>query len=471
MTRQKRNQVSPGETKRNSSVESGDMYVGPGGSTFVMPKINADLIRKQSENKYIHEGITKQGRVLFKKRFVIHLWDTEEQAADPKGTASLNKMVKRPDVGLWYTIQRMHRNVTLWGPAPYNDIWDYVGNEYQIVKLNDFDPSSFANAGPSRATVRNRILPGICLNDTTGEIEYWQTKRNRRVEKLENVNMMVDPLTNELGGTSGILPLIPIISMLKHSWKRQMQILNKLGIFFIRITEPQGNDKEYAQKIQRNASTDVVFQLRGNMEPITLGLDGTGTALDTITELGMQVRNFFSPSDTISKDGTLIGGSSNPEYELYMAFIEGTHRWLEEECEFILDPFLEVNGFDDRYEIRVEIPDPTPDKSDQIRGLMYASYGTQSTTRAERRMMLNSALAGTGIDIAPLTPEQDAALVEEYTQIAEAGGALGLNSIQMQKAKLVVEAMQADGVDPYALIDEPDAKTILKEALGKKTIR
>ncbi len=453
--------------KQIKGIESGDIYVAPGGQTFTMPTINADLIKKYCENKYIVEGLNKQQRILFKKRYTIHLFDTAEQEPEPKGTASLKKMCSQPDVWLWYTIQRMHRNVVEWGPAPYNPVWGYVGQEYQLLKLRDLSPETFSKTGTSASYygVKNRILPGISLNDTTGEIEFHQTQRDGTVKKLENVSMMVDPICSEIGGTSFILPLIPIVSMIKHGWKRQMQILNKLGIFFIKVTDPQGDDKAFAQKIMRNVSTDVGFQLRGNMEVIQLGIGTDGSALPTITELGMQVRQFFSPSEIISKDGTLIGGSSNPEFDLYMGYIEGTHRWLEDEIEYILKPYLIENGFDDRYEIRVEIPDPEPDKSEEIRGLAETAFRTRSASINERRQILSHIASGLGVTLNPLTPEEQTAMEEEFARLPSSSS-IDRRERAFQKARIALDAMKVDDLDPYALISKKQGRQYIQQTLG-----
>lgn len=457
MTRNKADKRKP------QGIESGDLYVGTDGYTFTMPAIDYDLIRKYAENKYIVEGLNKQQRVLFKKRYTVALHDTEEQKDDEKGTAALERMCKQPDVQLWYTLQRLHRNTQVWGPAPYNPVWKTVGNEYTLIKLRDLEPLTFKNQGSTWSTVKNRILPGISLKEGTEEIEYWQTKRNGQIELLQNIEMMVDPLSGEIGGTPFILPLIPLVSMVKHAWKRQMQVLNKIGIFFIRVTDPQGDDKAFAQKVMRNASTDTGFTLRGNMEPIELTTTGSGTALDTITELGVQIRQYFSPSDIISKDGTLIGGSSNPEFDLYMAYIEGTHRWLEDECEYMLQPYLTENGFDDKYEIRVEIPDPQPDRSKMLIDLVVAGHHTQAINTANKRHILSKALAGNGVDLEEMTPQQQKEMEEEYAR-APKSAALGVDQ-KYQKAALVVQAVK-DEMDPYALMSKKEARKYLQTTLG-----
>jgi hypothetical protein len=448
--------------KRKFDAKEGDVFVVPGGRTFTMPKINADLIQKYSENKYIFEGLTKQQRILFKKRFTVQLYDTAEQKADVKGTAMLEKMVKQPDVGLWYTLQRLWRNTVIWGPAPYNPVWGVVSNKWQLIMLRDLDPAGFAYSGNTIATVKNRILPGICVNDETEKIEFWQKrKKTGIIEQLENVDMMVDPISGEVGGTSGIIPLIPIVSMIKYVWKKQMQIINKMGIFFIRIEEPQPGDVEYVQTVMRKASTETGFHLLGNMHLEQLGIGNDGSALPTISELGMQVRQFFSPSDVISKEGTLIGGNANPEFDLLMSFTEGSHRWLEEECEYILQPFHVKNSFDDRYEIRVEIPDPMPDRAEQLVTIADSGFKTHSIGRIDRRRIYSHALAGTGIELGTLTPDQDRALDDEFAKAAPVGG-------MMQKAQMAIDAMKADDLDPYAIIPKREAKRIIQSTLDIK---
>ncbi|MDD2404804.1 MAG: hypothetical protein PHI56_09710, partial [Victivallaceae bacterium] len=373
-------------------------------------------------------------------------------------TSALEDMAASDTVQLDYALQRAWRDVAEYGPSLHNPVLDYEGSEYRLQKLRRLPPESFSRAGATYSTIKNRILPGICLNTTSNQVEYWQSQSSGGVKKIENVFMITDPLSGELGGTPFIVPIVPIVTMLNFSWQGQLQKVNRFGaggIFFLKVTNPKGDDRQYAQTILRNMEKNTAFQLRENMEVVNLGINESGSALETITELGMQIRQFFSPASLISKDGTLIGGSSGPEFELYMAYVGGTQRWLERACRRLLNPWLVANGYAPRYRIAVDIPSPTVDKSELLINLAKAGYETRSMSTNERREVL--ALAGAPLK--PLDEEGLETLEHEYE------GAAPLSPL-MQKAETVAKVMNADPLDPYSVVDKKTAKEVVNAALG-----
>ncbi|MCK9521374.1 MAG: hypothetical protein M0R74_20470, partial [Dehalococcoidia bacterium] len=189
---------------------------------------------------------------------------------------------------------------------------------------------------------------------------------------------------------------------------------------------------------------------------VNLGLAETATALETIQALDQLIGNYFSPTKAISKDGTLIGGSSNPEYDLYMSYIQGQQSWVEAAFEYLLQPYLDVNGYDG-YRIMVDIPSPQVEKSELWLKVAEVGHKTQTLSINERRKILS----WTGADLEELDEEELVALKEEYTGSAPPPE-------DLQAVETVAKIMNADPLDPYSIIDQAIAQKIVKDKLRIK---
>ena len=445
--------------KQAATAKEGTVYVRSDGMSFKQPKIDATEILKILENKYITQGLDQMQMTIFQDDIVLKVIDKDKKE-DPDLTASLTDMViNNPKVAFNFSTQRRWRDVMEWGPALSNPVWDYEGPEYRLMELNRLPPSSFSKKGSSSTLVYNRLLPGICINDKTGEQEYWQTQRNTQVTQLTNVHMTTTPMCAELGGTPYILPVFPIVKMLTYSWGRQMQKVNQWGSggnWFIKVTDPQGDDEAYAAKLLKNQSSINRYQLRGNMTAENLGISGDGSALETITELGMQIRQFFIASDLGKDGGQLIGGSNSAELKKYMSFIKGMHRWIEWDALLMLKPWADYNGYTDKgYQILVDVPAPEIDQSDLW--LKIAREGNQSgtVTENEHRAMLSK--AGAGDILKPLDDVALAALREQKASTSQ-------NSFgaQLQKADVATRAGAAN------IINKSRARAFVQATLGIK---
>jgi hypothetical protein len=442
--------------KKTTTQEEGDVYVTASGF-YAAPKIDAAKITKIRENIYLAGALDKQQRMLFKdkKDFMVRGYDPGGDIDDDL-TAALNEMCSAPDVDLWYALQVAWRESAEWGPALFNPVWGYEGSEYRLLKLRNLPSETFAGTGGTYSAIKNELLPGILLN-ADGQIEFWQKQAIGTSKRLENVVMMTDPIRRGLGGKPLILPIVPIISMLDFAWSGAMQQAHRLGaggLFSIKVTNPQKDDKQYAQKILKNIGKNVAFQLRENMEFLSLPITETHTAKETIEMLDQLIATYFSPMRSISKEGTLIGGSSSPEFDLYMAYIQGQQAWVEDSFERLLQPYLDVNGYDG-YSLVVDIPAPTVDRSELWLKIADMGFRTQAATKNELRDLLERAGAPTAqLDEAGLLKLQD-----EYSRMQPV-------SPLFQKANLAVEAMKADQLDPYSVVGKKEAKKILTTALG-----
>jgi len=443
-----------GQIKNKATAETkeeGTLYIDSYGKWYAAPKIDASKITKYLENVYLKGALDKIQRILFGERLIIEAYNQDSEP-DPDLSAKLQTMVELPDVRLWYNIQRVWRDTAEWGPGLLNPVWGYDGSEYRLQKLRRLPPESFATAGNTSSNIRNELLPGIVLNTSTEEIEFYQKQGYGNSTKLENVFLVTDPLSGKIGGVPLILPIIPVISMLDFAWQARMSMVNRTGaggLFTIKVTNPRGDDKAYAQRIIKNISKNTAFQLRENMEFINLGTAETSSAADTIDALSNLILDHFSPSSSISKSGTLISGSSTAEWEMYQAYIKGTHAWITEAFEQLLQPYLRVNAYSD-YTIQITIPAPTLDRSEFLLKALDSAQANRRVTTIEARKIYTDL----GLPLPELSDEELAALDGQQSE-----------EQMLQKAKLVVDAISANEMDPEHLISEDDAKAILNKAL------
>lgn len=446
--------------KAETAKEEGTIYVRSDGQTFKAPRYTATENQKILENKYVVEGLDDMQTVIFQDDLQITVVNQDKEE-DSDLTSALNDMViTNRDVALNFSTQKRWRDVMGWGPALTNPVWDYEGPEYRMMKLNRLPPDSFAKKGKSTTLVYNRLLPGICVNEKTGELEFWQTQRNGQVSQLTNVHMTVNPLSAELGGTPFILPIFPFIKMLNYSWQRQMAKVNQWGdggIWSIKVTNPQGDDVAYAKKLLNNTSSTKRFPLRENMDAVNLGISGDGSALETITEIGSQLRRFFIRSDLGKDGGQLVGGTNNAELRKYISSIRGQQRWIEWDTYMLCKPWLVYNGYEEKgYQIVVKMVSPEIDRSETILKIATEGRTGMSIDENEHRALLSEA-GGTQVAniLKPLDDAELAALRDRNAAMNQ-----NLFGAQLQKAEVVTRAAAA------GITNKGNARAYLQATLG-----
>jgi len=451
------------KAKGVSTAEEGTIYVTSFGKVIADQKLDADKITKYLDNVYLAGALDKQQRTLFrnKKEFAIH-GKGPDGKVDEDLSERLTSMVLATDVDGWFNSQIAWRESASWGPAIFNPVWDWEGSEYVLQKMRHLPSETFVRRGynatmTSFVNVSNPILPGIALNDK-GEIEYWQLQLDGTVKKLTNVFMMTDPVrAGYLGGKPLIKPIIPVITMIDFCWTGQMQQNNRLGaggLFFIKVTKPQKDDREYAQKIINNISRGLAYQLRENMEMTNMGLNQTSTALDTIGALDQLLGNYFSPASSIQKEGQLIGGSDNAAYDLYLSYIEGQQSWVCASFERMLQPYLLMNGYKD-YTIEFGLPAPTVDRSTMFLAAIEKGFTTKTLGLNARREIYSKM----GIDAKELTPEEIAAHIQEFKDLS------GAPASPLDQANTLA-ALTSNPLDRYGVVSQEKAKELANKYLG-----
>jgi len=380
-----------------ATKESGEVYISSTGNYYKSPDISADQIRDYEKNVYLSGLILTQINLLFCDKYTITVLD-KSGTQDEKVALDITKMCDAPDVRLWPKIQIAWVEEFKYGTALFNDVWNYdQTGVYQLQKLRHLHSKSFDTAPLDNKKIYSQLLQGITLN-AAGEIQYYQTNSGKP-KKIDNVCMIKNPTSTELAGESTVLPIIPIISMLKFGWDTQMQQANRTGakILFLKVTEPQaaseqnGNfsDVEFAENILMNWGKNTSFVLRENMEIIDPHIKDDSNVLEIIAALNQMLIDYVSPINllTAADDSAKLGGSDSQRMDLILRYIRTVHNWLEEAFEQLLQKYLDVNGYDG-YTVNIHIPKPEINTSEIDIRRAEVGAANKALTQNEIRTLL-----------------------------------------------------------------------------------
>jgi hypothetical protein len=382
--------------------EEGTIYVASSGGYYEAPKIDTVKITDLIDNIYVQGVIQKQLNLIFQDKYTIEVKDVKNKKVDEEMSNALMDMCETKSVRLWAQMQKAYVSKFLWGIHLVNPIWgvDELAetNEIRLLQLRHLPSETFKTAPAGEQYTYSQILPGITL-DTKNEMVFWQElKPGETPVQLKNVFYIKNPSDRGLAGDPIIVPMIPIIEMLKFTWNTEMQQVNRIGakILFIKVTNPQpastrnGNkgDIDYANAIIQNWGKDTAFQLRENMELIDLNLKDDSNNLDIIEALSNIIIGYVSPAEFIgNKNETRIGGNDNAQKELLDNYIKGIHQWLSEQFEMLLMRYLEYNQYTG-YSVTIKIPPPMHDSRDEMRKDAEAGFLTQVLDQNEIRRLL-----------------------------------------------------------------------------------
>jgi len=247
--------------------------------------------------------------------------------------------------------------------------------------------------------------------------------------------------------------------MLDFSWQAQLQKVNRIGapILFMEIEDPSEDDIAYGQKFLDNWGKNSGMQIRPNMKLIIPDLKDNSSAIDTINALSKMVVDYFTPASLIAKDGTLIGGSSAAEQELLLSYIRGTHSWITESFEQLLQTYLEGNAYQG-YTARIYIPSPSIDKSEiwMKQALALGQLVKDGVTVADENEFRNL------LEMEEKSPKEIAYLREVYERYRPVQ-----ETSAFQRARLSIDAAAVDPVDPYSILHQKQIKKAVNKALGQ----
>jgi len=411
------------DSKLKVTKQEGVTWVASSGNYYEEPEINADAIKDSLSNVYVAGLLRKQNALLFPEKYQIEVRD-ENGKPDEKVEKRITLMCNGVDVNLWAKIQIAYNDIFPYGAGLFNQVWDYNDDgEYWLNALRPLPAHSFSTAPSINNETYSQILQGIVLDDKQN-IEYWQTHKADDMSptklKSENVFHVRDPTSSDLAGDSILLPLIPIISMLRFAWQAEMQTVNRVGapILMIRITAPQlampsnGNvsDIDYATSIMQGWGKDTAFQLRENMEIVPLNIENTNVTDNVIDSLENKLIDYMTPMSFVAgKEGGLIGSPDKQRSEMLLRAIKSTHSWIENQfATGLLQKYLVGNGYEG-HTVHLHIPTPAPDRSEVL--LRQAEIGAKT-------FALNPNELRTRLEADPMNEDELGSLEEYWKRVS-----------------------------------------------------
>lgn len=380
-----------GPLNRGKKQEQGIIYISSAtGNIYKSPKITIAKIREMLQNPYIVSKLEKRSITYFPERVQIEVYDPKQELA-PDETKILQNMCEAEDVQLSSKVIQGDHNAYAYGIGIYNPVWVRKGGRIYLQKLRHLPAWSFDTRPTATASteVWSMLLQGIILG-ADGTPEYWQRKNSTTTETelITNVMIVKDPKDESLAGDSDLIPLVSTIEMIKFVLNTEMQVINRVGapIFFVKITNPRSEDDpacdgvsdvDFANLIIRNASKDNAYVLRDNMDVVPIPFDPKKDNLATESTLKAIIDDYFSISNQISKNGTLIGGSAIPEFQLLMQAIKGRHNWLLAPFESMLNQYFVLNGYPEGWTVKLTIPLWEEDKTElqlKVAEFLYKSH-------------------------------------------------------------------------------------------------
>lgn len=372
-------QIKIGPLSRNSGKLQGVTFISQAGQVYNSPPITIAKVNELLINPYIASKLEKRASTYFPDRLIVEATDPQ-QNVNEEVTHILQNMCDMEDVRLNERVLQADVNSYSYGMAMYNPVWVRNGGEIFLQQLRHLPAWSFDTAPYQTGTYENwsPILYGVILNPETGKPEYWQRTDayTLETEQITNILTVRNPKDEGLAGNSKLIPLIQVIEMIKYVWNTDMQAIHRAGspIFFLKITNPRSaedpqcngvSDVDYGNLVISGWNKDKQYILRENMEIISLPIGTEIDVLKTHDVLKSVIDDYFSISNMISKDGTLIGGSSIPELKLLNQAIRGLHNWLLAPFETLLNQYFKLNGFPVGWTVKIKIPVWEEDKSEQ----------------------------------------------------------------------------------------------------------
>lgn len=339
------------------------------GDYYDDPEITADIINDLRRNIFWKGAIKKLMNLIFQEPYMLEVYDSNGDI-DEDVTTWMKGMFDAEDVNLWANMRIAYKSTCgEWGITMYNDVWENEGNVYTLEALRHLPSKSFKEE-PLTGDVYTNILKGIVLENDKRAF-YQDVDGEGTIKKIENVFYVIDPVSEDIAGEPMIIPMVPILNMLKFLLNMEMKKANRIGIppLFVRVTDPKTytdgttNDVDYTNELIAQWSTSKAFSLRGNQELVDPKLDDSFNNLDIINMLIDVIIGYISPTDMISSGGTRLGGGDAARETLLMKYIKGEQAVIEEQFARLGKWALAWNGYEG-YTVKIIIPSPEIDKTE-----------------------------------------------------------------------------------------------------------
>ncbi len=430
------NATSSKKTAKAPTKEAGTEELQSSGNEFVAPTINAETIYNLRHNVYASGLIRKLIRLVFqsKDKFTVEVYEDKSgvQVRDDKLTAKFMKMAERQGVRLWVQMKKSLKSDYYWGIYLSNPVWgqdvESGDTDIQLLKVRHLHSYTFKTSGGSSTKTWSEILPGITLNEKSGDMEFWQEPELNATPvliKKDNIFWVKDPSDDGLTGDPMIIPIIPVVGMLTFVWNAEMQHCNRVGAggdMIIKLTNPQlagirnGNlgDVDYCNAVIKKSNKDTRFVFRENMELLDSKTKHDTNNLEIIDALTRVIQEYVTLGSFMSSSQTTrLGGNESSQKELLYNSIINLQETIAEQWEILLMRYFDYNQFPPgKYSVKIKIPPPQPDDPELEIRKGEALFLTQSGNEALIRKYIDP-------NIPAMTDAELTALREWYKTVVK----------------------------------------------------
>jgi len=366
--------------KAPATVSQGQRYVTNTGFMFDSEVFTADSIENYKTKNLFGRGIQRMQRaMLFRKPYSVEMINPDGKT-DEEQSKTLKKMLDRPKVNFYTRMMQSFDAISWFGIAPFEPVCDWkdhkgnpTPNSYNINELTYLPPHTFKTPGQPKGTILNQghFLKGIVLIEGETTPQYWQTIGKGTVTKqITNCYAMTAPDCELVAGDPTFYPLFPFFEMSKFLLNAAMQQANRIAGPIIIATVPDDSDDDKikdTKKILRNwnknttaiAPEGVTFQVFPFKEGTTL--------YEAIKIVNMLMISYVSPTQLLNNgsESQRLGGSDNAQAEMINDYSASELTKVENMWEqFLRLTYIEPNGFDDDWGVKITIPAPSIDKSE-----------------------------------------------------------------------------------------------------------
>lgn len=347
------------------------------GQDFVIPYLDRpwdvkgltiDRITQYEDDFFLLNVENKLTQLIFQGPPRFNVLDINDDSLED--TAAWVRQMCR-DLDIYSKIKNSFHAIARYGAYVHSDGFARDKNGRIIFsEIRELPPSTFRYLGYSdkKIATYGYILKGIMRTiDQQAQQEsneYWQIQFGTEPVKIENCSHFRSPIYSQyIDGVPLLTPVYKILPKLNWTVDGLIQANNKANMFMLKVNkygkmaDALTNVWDYTNTILKSASKNHSFALPPEVEPVQFQNQDYKIHLETVNMFVKWVISLYSPADVISKgEGTLIGGSTNYEAQLFKAFAWSFQSYLADEWSRILTPILEYNGYPKGTRIEVSLP-------------------------------------------------------------------------------------------------------------------
>ena len=341
----------------------GIIYLSTSGQSYDAEPFNIQTLTRMIENPHIARNLNLNNVLYFPSVLKAEGYNPDGKL-DEDVTKDIQNMIGVAGCVLAEKIKQAKFDTDCYGISLYNPVWQVINGRDVLVSIRHLPAWSFCRAPDGYDKTYSYLLPGITINQKSGEVEYWQVQEDGETVQIKNVMTVKNPRDEGLAGDSKLAPLYDYINMIKFGWNVELQAISRAGapIFFLKITKPKKatdpgaggiSDIELGNRIISSWSTAKQHLLRENMEIVPLPVTQKIDVLSAIEKIEDTIDHYFNLTDDIKSDGNGVGGSDLSELKLLNRAIQGAHSWLIPPFEALINEYFVRNGFPEGWHVKL----------------------------------------------------------------------------------------------------------------------